>query len=154
MRGLGIEAVLDRVWCFCVIFKFIFGVFWIIIMEKDGCFLQHRRLKHKEAELLAVDVLLRFEDMALRDLDGLALVVCSGQCDEALGLLGLLALLSVVRRLEVDPHARGVSEEHVVQHVPEQLRELDLDAEDRQTRTTSNNRWQYRKRNLSARCKS
>ena len=36
MRGLGIEAVLDRVWCFCVIFKFIFGVFWIIIMEKDG----------------------------------------------------------------------------------------------------------------------
>ena len=36
VRGLGIEAVLDRVWCFCVIFKFIFGVFWIIIMEKDG----------------------------------------------------------------------------------------------------------------------
>lgn len=36
MRGLGIEAVLDRVWCFCVIFKFIFRVFWIIIMEKDG----------------------------------------------------------------------------------------------------------------------
>lgn len=35
-EGLGIEAVLDRVWCFCVIFKFIFGVFWIIIMEKDG----------------------------------------------------------------------------------------------------------------------
>lgn len=27
---------MDRVWCFCVIFKFIFGVFWIIIMEKDG----------------------------------------------------------------------------------------------------------------------
>ena len=37
VRGLGIEAVLDSVWCFCVIFKFIFGVFWIIIMEKDGC---------------------------------------------------------------------------------------------------------------------
>lgn len=36
VRGLGIEVVLDRVWCFCVIFKFIFGVFWIIIMEKDG----------------------------------------------------------------------------------------------------------------------
>ena len=36
VRGLGIEAVLDRVWCFCVIFKFIFGVFWIIIIEKDG----------------------------------------------------------------------------------------------------------------------
>ena len=36
VRELGIEAVLDRVWCFCVIFKFIFGVFWIIIMEKDG----------------------------------------------------------------------------------------------------------------------
>ena len=36
VRGLGIEAVLDRGWCFCVIFKFIFGVFWIIIMEKDG----------------------------------------------------------------------------------------------------------------------
>ena len=36
VRGLGIEAVLDRVRCFCVIFKFIFGVFWIIIMEKDG----------------------------------------------------------------------------------------------------------------------
>ena len=36
VRGLGIEAVLDRVWCFCVIFKFIFGGFWIIIMEKDG----------------------------------------------------------------------------------------------------------------------
>ena len=36
VRGLGMEAVLDRVWCFCVIFKFIFGVFWIIIIEKDG----------------------------------------------------------------------------------------------------------------------
>ena len=34
MRGLGIEAVLDRVWCFCVIFKFIFGGFWIIIVVK------------------------------------------------------------------------------------------------------------------------
>ena len=36
MRGLGIEAVLDRGGGFFVIFKFIFGVFWIIIMEKYG----------------------------------------------------------------------------------------------------------------------
>ena len=36
----GIGAVGDVVWyflwSFCVIFKFIFGGFWIIIMEKDG----------------------------------------------------------------------------------------------------------------------
>ena len=32
--------MVDVLWCFlwsfCVIFKFIFGGFWIIIMEKDG----------------------------------------------------------------------------------------------------------------------
>lgn len=36
----GISAEVDVLWCFlwsfCVIFKFIFGGFWIIIMEKDG----------------------------------------------------------------------------------------------------------------------
>lgn len=36
----GVGAVVDVLWCFlwsfCVIFKFIFGGFWIIIMEKDG----------------------------------------------------------------------------------------------------------------------
>ena len=39
-KGGGIGAGVDVLWCFlwsfCVIFKFIFGVFWIIIMEKDG----------------------------------------------------------------------------------------------------------------------
>ena len=39
-EGGGIGAGVDVLWCFlwsfCVIFKFIFGGFWIIIMEKDG----------------------------------------------------------------------------------------------------------------------
>ena len=39
-KGGGIGAGVDVLWCFlwsfCVIFKFIFGGFWIIIMEKDG----------------------------------------------------------------------------------------------------------------------
>ena len=39
LGGGGIGAALDVLWggwSFCVIFKFIFGGFWIIIMEKDG----------------------------------------------------------------------------------------------------------------------
>ena len=39
-RWWAISVALDVLWgfcwSFCVIFKFIFGGFWIIIMEKDG----------------------------------------------------------------------------------------------------------------------
>ena len=72
-------------------------------VNRSGPLLENRRLEDEEAELLAVDVLLRLEDVALLDLDRVPLCVRPGHGDEALGLLRLLALLGVVRRLEVEP---------------------------------------------------
>ena len=99
-------------------------------VDRPGPLLENRRLEDEEAELLAVDVLLRLEDVALLDLDRVPLRVHPGHGDEPPGLLRLLALLGVVRRLEVKPRARGVSNEGIVQKVPKELLELPLNAED------------------------
>ena len=68
--------------------------------------------------------------MAPPDLDRLGLGVRPGERDKALCLLRLLAFLGVVRRLEVEPRARGMGDEGVVQEVPKEQLELPLNAED------------------------
>lgn len=50
-----------------------------------------------------LEAFLRFGDVALLNFDGVAPSVRPGDGDKALGLLRFLALLGVVRRIEVEP---------------------------------------------------
>ena len=83
-------------------------------IDRPGPFLEDGGLQGEEAQLLAVNVQGGLEYLPLGDFDRLALHIQAGDGYKALGLLRPLALLGVVRHLQVKPYPGGVGNEHII----------------------------------------
>ena len=83
-------------------------------VNRPGPFLEDGGLQGKEAQLLAVNVQGGLKYLTLGNLDRLALHIQAGDGYKALGLLRPLALLGVVRHLQVKPYPGGMGNEHII----------------------------------------